>query len=122
MPVREIDGVCRQSALFELLGRKWTVTLLHALEPRELRFGELQRRVPSIKHKVLTQALRQLEAGGLVERRTRERQDYSAYALTVDARELLPIVEALEQWCAARPNGDGGTFARTPSPNAMPRE
>ena len=48
---------------------KWTMLILEALADRgELRFTEVGRAVPGISQKMLTQTLRAMERGGLVER------------------------------------------------------
>jgi len=52
-----------------VLFSRWTTPILWSLnEFGRQRFGELQRRIPAITPKVLTQRLRQLERGGLVVR------------------------------------------------------
>jgi DNA-binding HxlR family transcriptional regulator len=48
---------------------KWTMLILEALADHgELRFTEVGRQVPEISQKMLTQTLRQMERGGLVQR------------------------------------------------------
>lgn len=48
---------------------KWTMLILEALADKgELRFTQVGREVPGISQKMLTQTLRQMERGGLVER------------------------------------------------------
>ena len=48
---------------------KWTMLILEALADHgELRFTQVGRQVPGISQKMLTQTLRQMERGGLVER------------------------------------------------------
>lgn len=56
----------------EVIGQvadKWTMLILEALaEHGELRFTQVGRQVPGISQKMLTQTLRQMERGGLVQR------------------------------------------------------
>ena len=83
----------KRALLHEILERvadKWTLLVIEALDgERELRFSDLQRRVGSVSHKMLTKTLRQLERDGLVTRRVHAavppRVDYS----------LTPLGESL---------------------------
>src|SRR3990170_4190064 len=56
----------------EVIGQvadKWTMLILEALADQgELRFTQIGRQVPGISQKMLTQTLRQMERGGLVQR------------------------------------------------------
>ena len=76
--------------ILERIADKWTLLVIEALDgERELRFSDLQRRVGSVSHKMLTKTLRQLERDGLVTRRVHAavppRVDYS----------LTPLGESL---------------------------
>lgn len=59
-------GVC---LWLEMLGDKWRAPLLLALRGQTLRYGELSRRVEPISRTMLTRTLRDLERGGLVNRK-----------------------------------------------------
>jgi DNA-binding HxlR family transcriptional regulator len=52
----------------ELLADKWRIPILHILAPAPLRSGELQKAIPEISPKVLTQTLRGMERDGLITR------------------------------------------------------
>ena len=58
--------------VLELFSSKWTSMVLHkrhALHGGTCRTGELQRSLPDISEKMLTQTLREMERGGLLSRR-----------------------------------------------------
>ncbi len=57
------------TAAIAVIEGKWKTTLLWLLESGPQRPAELRRRVPGLTEKVLTQALREMEADGLVDRR-----------------------------------------------------
>lgn len=59
---------CGSRALFEDVTGKWSSLVLLALDDGSHRFGELRRRVEGVSEKMLSQALKSLEAGGLVVR------------------------------------------------------
>ena len=54
--------------VLRLIGDKWTPIVLYCLSDGVWRFSDLQRSIPDISKKMLTQVLRELEAAGLVER------------------------------------------------------
>jgi DNA-binding HxlR family transcriptional regulator len=67
------------------------------LGPR--RFGDLRRGLPGIAPDVLTTRLRALQSAGLVEAvEAPPPSSYSAYALTREGQEVLPILRTLGRW------------------------
>jgi DNA-binding HxlR family transcriptional regulator len=54
--------------VLERIADKWTLLVLDALEPGEMRFTRLRERVGGVSQKMLTKTLRQLERDGLVTR------------------------------------------------------
>lgn len=58
--------MCGIDAAIDVVGGKWKVLILWALESAPCRFGELRRGIPGVTEKVLTSHLRELEADGIV--------------------------------------------------------
>jgi DNA-binding HxlR family transcriptional regulator len=90
-----------EEALKFLAGR-WKLMILFQLFGGEVRrFSELQRAIPSISEKMLSQQLRQMEADGLV-RRTPHQQipPKVEYRLTEWGQSLCPVLDALLRWVA----------------------
>ncbi len=80
---------------------KWSLLVLYALEqnPSPMRFGELQRAIPDISQKMLTNTLRILETDGLVARRLYAQVPPKVeYSLTPLCHSLLPHLDALVGW------------------------
>jgi DNA-binding HxlR family transcriptional regulator len=66
------DPACPTRLLLDRIGGKWVVMVVKVLadaEPGEVRFAELERRMPGVSHKMLSQTLRSLVGDGLVVRR-----------------------------------------------------
>jgi DNA-binding HxlR family transcriptional regulator len=83
----------------ELIGRRWCGAITRALMDGPLRFSELERAIPDISARALTQRLRELEAEGIVVREVAAgRPVRVTYALTEKGRALDPAVAALERW------------------------
>lgn len=87
------------------LGDKWTTLILLTLAVRPHRFGQLQRAVPDISKRMLTQTLRDLERDGLLSRHVFPTTPPSAeYRLTTLGRSLLDPLAGLVAW-AERTHG-----------------
>jgi DNA-binding HxlR family transcriptional regulator len=85
--------------LLELIGDKWTPIILFILGEGTKRYSELQRHLPDVSKKMLTQTLRALEQGGLVRRKVyAEVPPKVEYDLTPRGRVFLEPVSALCEW------------------------
>ena len=79
---------------------RWTTPILWTLnEQGRLRFLELQRRIPAISPKVLTQRLRQMERDGLILRTYHaEVPPRVEYEISDLGLRLAPIFAELNTW------------------------
>lgn len=82
------------------VGDKWSLLVLYTLQHREsLRFKQLQRMLPDISQKSLTQTLRILEEDGFVSRKVyAEVPPRVEYSLTERSISFLPVVNSLIDW------------------------
>lgn len=82
------------------VGDKWSLLVLYNLQHREpVRFKELQRQIPDISQKSLTQTLRTLEEDVFVSREVfPEVPPRVEYSLTPRALSFLPLVENIINW------------------------
>jgi DNA-binding HxlR family transcriptional regulator len=78
------------------IGGKWSLILLYWLYIEPRRFNDLQRLVPDISHKVLTETLRTLEQEALITRATRD--DHVVYAISEHGRSLRPLIDVIHDW------------------------
>ena len=95
------DGhVCGIDAAMEVIGGKWKVLILWALDDRrDLRFGELRRLLPGITEKVLASHLREMEADGIVRRVSYEEVPPRVeYSLTDSGTRLNAALVPLAHW------------------------
>jgi DNA-binding HxlR family transcriptional regulator len=87
----------------EVLAKRWTLQLLFLLLQRPARFSELERAVPGLTNRVMSDRLRELRAAGLVNRQVDPGPPIaSIYALTADGGALRPILEPLLPWADRR--------------------
>lgn len=99
---------CAPRRVLELFSTKWTSMILHTLHARHAgaaRTGVLQRSIPGISKKMLTQTLRDMEANGLVDRHVHGTVPPAVeYRLTSLGTRFVEPVELLYAW--GRDNAD----------------
>jgi DNA-binding HxlR family transcriptional regulator len=90
---------CPVDYTLTLLSGKWKLLALHQLQAGARRFTELERELPAISPRMLTQVLRELEAYGLVQRTVHSAVPPKVeYALTAAGRTVEPLIGALRDW------------------------
>jgi len=89
---------------FGLLEGRWKMGILfHLFDQTTLRFSELERLIPRVSQKMLTQQLRELERDGIVNRAVyAEVPPKVEYSLTDLGQELRPALHELVMWAASR--------------------
>ncbi len=91
---------CPLDAAMSMIEGKWKTVILcrMMIENRPLRFKELME-VEGISARILTKQLREMEADGLVVKRSyQEVPPRTEYSLTAKAESLGPILKQLAQW------------------------
>ena len=90
---------CPVATTVQIIGSKWKLLILRNLLARPWRFNELKRSLGGVSQKVLTDALRTLEADGIVIRTVYpEVPPRVEYALTELGETLRPILKTMERW------------------------
>ena len=98
------EGLCeRFHSAVELVGRRWTGAILYLLLAEGTqRFSDLERGIPGISDRLLSERLKELEAEAIVERcvipATPVRVEYR---LTEKGRALGPSIDAIGEWARA---------------------
>lgn len=92
-------NTCPIQFTLTMMSGKWKPALIHMLIESPMRFGALQKALPGISHKMLTQRLRELEADGLVNREIfPEVPPRVEYSLSERGHTLAPVLIALYDW------------------------
>jgi DNA-binding HxlR family transcriptional regulator len=98
-----------EQAIRRLDGRWKLVILFHLFGGKTLRFSDLERAIPGISQKMLTQQLRQLEGDGIVTRIVHaEVPPKVEYHLTEWGQSLCPALDSLLTWAEQQPSPNGG--------------
>jgi DNA-binding HxlR family transcriptional regulator len=90
---------CPVKLTADIIGGKWKPLILYYLEGGTLRFSELQKRIPGMTKKMLTQHLRELERDEVIRRKV-----YAVvppkveYSLTRHGESLKPLLKAMSAW------------------------
>jgi DNA-binding HxlR family transcriptional regulator len=98
--MRLCSNVCgRFQAAVDILGRRWTHLILHALTAGPRRFGELSAQLEVVSERMLSERLKELAAEGIVERRViPETPVQVEYRLTRKGLGLKKVLAAVGEW------------------------
>src|ERR671928_1587563 len=93
-------ALCQQfHRAIEMIGRRWTGSIIFLLLRSRCRFATLRDAIPDITDRMLSERLQELEQEGIVERTvvpmTPVRVEYS---LTKKGRALASAVDAISAW------------------------
>ena len=90
---------CPVKATMEIIGGKWKPIILYYLKEGTRRFGELQRLIPHITKKMLTQQLRELEQDEIIVRQVYHQVPPKVeYSLAEYGKSLKPVLELMAIW------------------------
>ena len=85
--------------VWKIIGGKWKVQIISNLFEGKKRFNEIRKTMPQITQKMLTNALRDLEKDGVVERKVYpEVPARVEYTLTEMGKSLESVVNNMNQW------------------------
>ena len=79
-------------ALFDLLGRRWSLRVIWELREETLTFRELQSRCEGMSSSVLNDRLAELRAAGIAE------ANPEGYAITEEGNRLLELYPPMQAW------------------------
>ncbi|GHC56700.1 winged helix-turn-helix transcriptional regulator [Streptomyces flavofungini] len=100
-PRRSYDQYCAAARALDAVGDRWTLLIVRELLAGPRRYTDLHADLPGVSTDVLASRLKDMEQGGVAERR-RMAPPVSAYVyeLTPRGRALLPVLQALGEWGA----------------------
>ena len=90
---------CPVALTVSMIGSTWKLLIIRNLLARPWRFNELQKSIDGISQKALTEALRSMEADGIVSRTVYpEVPPRVEYALTELGESMRPIIKSMDNW------------------------
>ena len=104
---------CPFDAAIDVIGGKWKMGIIWHLGENVMRFNELQKVLPGVSAKTLTNQLRELEEDGILLRTAYpEVPRRVEYRVTGFGKTLIPVMQALCDW--------GGRYLETENGNPCP--
>ena len=104
-PASAANGI--EHAIRILEGRWKLLILFHLFGGKTLRFSDLERAIPAVSQKMLSQQLRQLEADGIVLRTSYPQVPPKVeYRLTEWGQSLCPTLDSILKWADRRPKAN----------------
>ena len=101
-PATAASGI--EQAIRMLEGRWKLLILFNLFGGKTLRFSDLERAIPAVSQKMLSQQLRQLEQDGIVARTVHAQVPPKVeYHLTAWGQSLCPALDQLLTWAEQRP-------------------
>jgi DNA-binding HxlR family transcriptional regulator len=95
----EILHDCPITSTFNAIGGRWKVIILWQLRNHAMRYGELNRAIPNISQKMLTQQLKALTESGWVERKDYQQiPPKTEYKLSPLGTSFIPILQQIHDW------------------------
>ncbi|MGL5548030.1 MAG: winged helix-turn-helix transcriptional regulator [Tannerellaceae bacterium] len=94
-----LDMSCGIRITMCLIGAKWKPCLIDMLRDGAMRPSEIHKNMPEATPRVLNQQLKELEEHGIVKKEIFPvLPPHSEYSLTELGRDLLPIIDMLDDW------------------------
>jgi DNA-binding HxlR family transcriptional regulator len=86
-------------AAFSLLAKKWMGLIIYSLVGGELYFCDLEKAIPALSARVLTERMRELEGAGLVLRSVSQPSPVRvSYSLTEKGLSLAEVLKGVADW------------------------
>lgn len=83
----------------EIIGRRWSGAIIRSMLSGRRRFTEIQTTIPGLSDRLLSERLKELEHGGIVERVVvPDHPVRIEYHLTPKGRDLAGVVYAVSEW------------------------
>lgn len=96
--LNQSGSLCPAVKAADMIGDKWILLILRELFLGANRYNEFQRALPRISPTVLSKRLKQMEADGLIIKKTTAGEKATEYRLTKCGRELAPLVNYMSKW------------------------
>lgn len=99
--------------VLRLIGGTWKVPVLWRLRSKKLRYTELEKDIPHISQKMLTKALKELEAEGLVIKTVFASVPPKVmYELSEKGQHIIPLIEFIRNYGIELMKADGVDYEK----------
>lgn len=91
-------SLCPAAKAADIIGDRWVLLLLRELMTGASRYKDFQNALPRISPTVLSNRLKQMEANGLLIKKSAPGEKATEYLLTKCGRELAPVLDRMTKW------------------------
>jgi DNA-binding HxlR family transcriptional regulator len=82
--------------VLQQIGGTWKAPVLWRLKNKPFRYTELEKDIPHISQKMLTKTLKELEADGIIDKKTFAKvPPHTEYSLTAKGKKLILLIESI---------------------------
>jgi len=97
--IKENEERCALQEILDVIGGKWSMSIIYALFQGKKRFSELERMIPKINTRMLVKELKNMEANGIVTRNVFATVPPTVeYTLTSKGKKLENSINELYKW------------------------
>lgn len=97
--MQNTEEKCTLQEILNVIGGKWSMSIIYVLFSGKKRFSEIERLVPNINTRMLVKELKNMEANEIVVRKVFATVPPTVeYTLTTKGKKLEPILNALYKW------------------------
>lgn len=90
---------CPITSTMKEIGGRWKLVILWNLKDKALRYNELDKAIPNVSQKMLTQQLKALvESGWVLKKDFKEIPPRTEYKLTKLGISFIPILTSIYEW------------------------
>lgn len=90
---------CALQEILDVIGGKWSMSIIYALFSGKKRFSELERLIPGINTRMLVKELKNMEANGIITREVFATVPPTVeYTLTTKGEKLEASINELYKW------------------------
>jgi DNA-binding HxlR family transcriptional regulator len=97
--IKKPENKCELQKILDIIGGKWSMSIIYALIFDKRRFKELERMIPGISTRMLVKELKNMEENGIVIRQAFATVPPTVeYSLTPKGRKLETSINELYKW------------------------
>jgi DNA-binding HxlR family transcriptional regulator len=97
--INKVEEKCTLQEILNVIGGKWSMSIIYVLFSGKHRFSELERIIPNINTRMLVKELKNMEGNEILVRKVYATVPPTVeYSLTTKGKELEPIINELYKW------------------------
>jgi len=97
--IKDFKDQCVLQEILQVIGGKWSMSIIYMLFSGKKRFSELERTIPHINTRMLVKELKNLTENGIVVREVFATVPPTVeYSLTEKGEKLEPIINDIYNW------------------------